>query len=200
MRAIGKIIKWNDDKGYGFIEPMAGGKEVFAHIKAFPGNSRRPGIGSEVSYEVSSDGQGRPRAVAVQLVGETPSLGPAARAFALAAIFLLIVAVMTVFAMLPVLVLWIYLGMSAVSFGLYAIDKNAARKGDQRTPEKTLHWLALLGGWPGAMYAQQLFRHKSSKASFRIVFWVTLMLNVSALGFLVSPEGAGLREVLGKLH
>ena len=48
--------------------------------------------------------------------------------------------------------------MSALSIGMYALDKSAAKKGGQRTPENTLHLLSLGGGWPGAMYAQQLLQ------------------------------------------
>jgi uncharacterized membrane protein YsdA (DUF1294 family) len=44
--------------------------------------------------------------------------------------------------------------------------------------ESTLHWLALVGGWPGAMLAQRAFRHKTHKKSFRRVFRVTVIVNV----------------------
>ncbi|MBB5863388.1 DUF1294 domain-containing protein [Xanthomonas sp. 3058] len=63
----------------------------------------------------------------------------------------------------------------------YRGDKRAAQRGRQRTPEATLHLIALLGGWPGALLAQQLFRHKSSKATFQLRFWITVVLNIIAL-------------------
>ena len=47
-------------------------------------------------------------------------------------------------------------------------------------PQGRLHLLALAGGWPGALLAQQFLRHKSAKASFRTVFWATVVLNVAA--------------------
>jgi uncharacterized membrane protein YsdA (DUF1294 family)/cold shock CspA family protein len=196
MRASGRIVKWRDDKGYGFIEPKAGGKEVFVHIKSFPGNMHRPAMGTEVHYVVARDSQGRARAEDVRLVGENLPLGRATKAFIAAALFFLIVAIVTALEIIPIYILWIYMGMSALTFTLYALDKSAARKSARRTPENTLHWLALLGGWPGALFAQQLFRHKSCKTSFRVVFWITLMLNVAALGFLVSPRGAGAIEFM----
>jgi uncharacterized membrane protein YsdA (DUF1294 family) len=77
--------------------------------------------------------------------------------------------------------MWIagwYTVVSLLTFAVYAIDKSAARRGTWRTAERTLHWLALVGGWPGALLAQQWLRHKSSKPKFRVVFWITVALNV----------------------
>ena len=82
---------------------------------------------------------------------------------------------------LPLWVIVAYGLLSVVTFGLYAIDKAAARADGRRTPERTLHWLALAGGWPGALLAQQMLRHKSSKRSFLMVFWLTLVLHCAAL-------------------
>lgn len=51
------IVKWfNSTKGYGFIQPEAGGKDVFVHISAV----ERAGLsslneGAKVSYDVVSD-------------------------------------------------------------------------------------------------------------------------------------------------
>jgi uncharacterized membrane protein YsdA (DUF1294 family) len=78
---------------------------------------------------------------------------------------------------------------SLVTYVVYAIDKNSARKGAWRIPEAQLHLLALIGGWPGAMAAQQTLRHKSKKASFRFIFWVTVLLNGSGTVWLLSPTG-----------
>lgn len=78
-------------------------------------------------------------------------------------------------------VLWAYLALSALAFLAYAVDKSAAIAGRWRTTEKTLHWLSLAGGWPGALLAQQLLRHKTSKPGFVAVFWGTVLLNVLAL-------------------
>ena len=74
-----------------------------------------------------------------------------------------------------------YLGFSVATFVAYALDKSAAVQGRWRTPERTLHLLALAGGWPGALLAQQLLRHKTRKAAFIRVFWVTVGLNVAGL-------------------
>ena len=69
---------------------------------------------------------------------------------------------------------------------MYSYDKSAARSSGQRTPENTLHLVDLLGGWPGALIAQQRLRHKTVKQPFQAIFWATVVLNVAAMGWLVS--------------
>ncbi len=67
--------------------------------------------------------------------------------------------------------------MSLLAFVLYRHDKRQAGNGGQRTPENVLHTLELLGGWPGALLAQQLFRHKTRKVSFQIAFWLIVLVH-----------------------
>lgn len=87
-------------------------------------------------------------------------------------------------------VLALYIIASVITFLAYAIDKSAAIWNQWRTRESTLHLFALVGGWPGALVAQRLLRHKSSKASFQAVFRVTVVLNCSMFGWLLTPQGA----------
>nr|WP_286945689.1 DUF1294 domain-containing protein [Pseudomonas sp. UBA6718] len=70
-----------------------------------------------------------------------------------------------------------YLLVSLFSFCQYWLDKQHAQKGRWRTPENSLHIAELLGGWPGALVAQQVFRHKTRKASFQLVFWAIVALH-----------------------
>ena len=78
-------------------------------------------------------------------------------------------------------ILFVYAGLSISAIVFYAMDKSAAKAGRWRAPEKTLHLIALAGGWPGALIALQDLRHKTSKASFVGVFWFTVLLNICAL-------------------
>lgn len=89
--------------------------------------------------------------------------------------------------------------MSLITFVVYAIDKRAAQKGSWRTPEANLHVLALLGGWPGAMIAQQALRHKSKKTSFRVVYWITVILNSMAVVWLLTPPGLNTLNILKEI-
>jgi len=107
---------------------------------------------------------------------------------AIAIVFVVFVACSAFAGKLPPLVLALYLGASTVAFAAYALDKSAAQKDRWRTKESTLQLLGLIGGWPGALIAQTLLRHKSKKKSFQLVFWVTVLLNCSALIALLMPE------------
>ena len=74
-----------------------------------------------------------------------------------------------------------YLATSVAAVIAYRGDKFAAQSGAWRTRERTLHVLALMGGWPGALIAQTLLHHKSGKPSFQLVFATTVALNCAAL-------------------
>ena len=202
MRYQGKIANWKDDQGFGFITPNGDGKQVFVHIKSFANRQRRP-VGNEiVTYELKTDAKGRAQAESVAFVGErvpsTTLSGGSNVSLILAAAFLVFVAGSAFAGKLPFAVLGLYFAASAVAFVAYALDKSAARKDHWRTQESTLHLFALVGGWPGALAAQRLLRHKSKKQSFQIVFWATVVLNCGTLGWLFSSSGAGaLRSILG---
>lgn len=78
--------------------------------------------------------------------------------------------------------LGIVLVMFLVSFAAYGFDKKQSLHGGRRVPESTLQILAFLGGWPGAMFAQRHFRHKTKKTSFLLVFWFIVMLHLATVG------------------
>jgi uncharacterized membrane protein YsdA (DUF1294 family) len=56
-------------------------------------------------------------------------------------------------------------------------DKRKSLTRQWRTPERTLHLLELLGGWPGGLVAQQVFRHKTRKLSYQVIFWSIVALH-----------------------
>ena len=79
----------------------------------------------------------------------------------------------------------VYLAMSLATIVVYAMDKRKAVKSQWRIPEATLHICELLCGWPGAMAAQVLIRHKNAKLSFQLVFWAMTIVNVGIFAFIV---------------
>ena len=79
-----------------------------------------------------------------------------------------------------------YLGlvavMSCATFAAYGFDKHRATTAGRRIPERTLHLMALFGGWPGALLGQRQFRHKTKKVMFLIIFWLVVLLHVGIVG------------------
>jgi uncharacterized membrane protein YsdA (DUF1294 family) len=88
---------------------------------------------------------------------------------------------------MPPMVAAVYVVVSVACFAMYAVDKAAAKAGRWRTSENALLFLGLACGWPGAMVAQTVLRHKASKRSFKMRFWVTVVLNIALFAWLSSP-------------
>lgn len=76
------------------------------------------------------------------------------------------------------LIMPVVIGFSVIAFAAYGLDKRRAQNGGRRIPEKGLHLMALLGGWPGALAGQRTFRHKTRKLRFQILFWLCVLLNM----------------------
>ncbi|MBX9792954.1 MAG: cold shock and DUF1294 domain-containing protein [Burkholderiaceae bacterium] len=205
MRFTGTLKTWNDERGFGFIEPAQGGQEIFVHIRAFPSGTGRPSVGQALTFEVEAASAGKKKARAVQypprekrtLRLRTESRAPwtLPRVLAIPA-FIGIYAYVVFRWGFSAPVLLAYLGLSLAAFLAYAFDKSAAVSGCWRTAEQTLHLFSLAGGWPGALIAQQLLRHKTSKPSFVSAFWVTVLLNIGAFvawhaGLLPLPRPPG---------
>jgi uncharacterized membrane protein YsdA (DUF1294 family)/cold shock CspA family protein len=200
MRYVGRIIDWNDAKGFGFVEPNGGGDRAFVHIKAFERHGRRPVTGELIAYTVQRDAKGRLNASTIRFAGAGAGAGAGAKRettlrsrFPRKAIAgLALVALLAGWRLhkLPIEVVFVYVVMSGIAIFLYAFDKSAALRGGWRTQETTLHAVALVGGWPGALLAQDLFRHKSRKAEFQAVFWVTVVLNVGAVAWVLQSGAA----------
>ena len=194
MRYRGTITSWNDEKGFGFITPEAGGRQVFVHISAFRRRRRRPTINQSVTFVMGADATGRPRAQNVTRSGIPISaflLAPVRTLpFLVTAGALVLVAFAAHAARIPWHLFFAYMALSIVSFVLYGADKRAAKRESWRTPEAHLHLVAMLGGWPGALVAQRIFRHKTRKVSFQVVFWITVLLNCGVFAWSLTPEGA----------
>jgi uncharacterized membrane protein YsdA (DUF1294 family)/cold shock CspA family protein len=196
MRFEGTLKTWNHDRGFGFIEPAQGGQEVFVHITAFRERRGRPQVAQHLSFELELAPNGKKRAKNVEAVrqrvarrksrNDSPAQWGTATLFAIPAFLVLFLGVAIVWKP-PFVAALVYLVASLVTFGVYMGDKEAARGGVWRVREDTLHVLALAGGWPGALIAQQFLRHKSTKPEFRRVFWVTVVINVLAFVAVCSP-------------
>ncbi len=193
MRMKGKLLKWDADKAFGFIQPNGGGDHIFIHKTALENRNRTPKTNDVITFSIAKDNQGRYYAGEATFSGETLKKKQAKKvskfSIYLAVLFLGLVAIAFFLDHIPKNLLFVYLGLSVVTYLAYWFDKSKAQRGAWRTQESTLHLFSLLGAWPGAAVAQQVLRHKSQKREFRTGFWFTVVVNCSALGWLMSDGG-----------
>lgn len=73
MRQQGVLQQWNAEKGFGFIRPDDGGKDMFIHISAFPKDGVTPRLGEQICYEVSKGKAGKPQAAYIERLDISPA-------------------------------------------------------------------------------------------------------------------------------
>lgn len=192
----GYIVRWDDARGFGFIRVDCCDTEVFFHISAFAYVQQRPQLGASVVFTAVKTDEGW-RATRVTLLQDRCFLldehcpdAPAPRlcmpqwtkiwqSLAFGGIWLYWSALCSpVFLMIDVI-------LSLLTFCLYRQDKVAALQNRWRIRESTLHFWAFLGGWPGALLARYIFRHKTKKKHFVLLFWLGVLLNVGVLIYLI---------------
>jgi uncharacterized membrane protein YsdA (DUF1294 family) len=201
----GPIIEWNADLGFGLVEHN--GERIILHVRDFAERRSRPEVGDHVSFSLGTDIQGRTCAKnARQLDGG----GRITRGQAVLLVVLMVVPIMAVGRNSASLDLRFTLGYMVViqllTYGLYWIDKRRARAAaGNRIPENLLHLAELAGGWPAAFVAQCWLRHKRSKLSYQIFYWLIVALHQYAAidyllgGVLTLRAIQGLRDLLSGL-
>lgn len=198
MRHQGRLNEWNDERGFGFVTSIADESRAFVHVSAFPRELRRPRVLDLLSYEVSLDERGRLKATDVRYMTQVQHKGAKAVApvsprqasgpwlpISMLGLVGLMIAAVVVQDTFNKVVLASYSIMSALSLLAYGLDKHAAQAGGYRVSEQTLIMLGLLGGWPGALIAQRVFRHKTAKQSFQTMFWFSVVANVGLVATFV---------------
>lgn len=196
VRFDGQIKSWNDDRGFGFIAPVKGGQGLFVHIKAFPTSFGRPEIGNKVNFEVRTNPDGRKEAIRIQAAPSAAGKRNIPRhrvkswdtaSLVVLGAFILSYLLITVVWKLSIYVGVVYLAMSVICAGVYWLDKDSARIGAWRVSEATLLMLGGFCGWPGAIVAQHLLQHKTTKPSFRFEHWGSVIMNLVFFYLLTTP-------------
>ena len=187
QRVRGQLINWSDERGFGFLSPEGGGQDVFVHVSAFVKEGRHIEIGHTYEFEIQIGKDGRPKAKRVASIvvpKQSPSIlsqviQRGSRFLVIPAFLFIAVAVNTV---RPVSSSWwvIYGVASVACFVGYALDKRAANQKQWRVSETYLLLIGLVGGWPGGLISQEIFRHKTQKKTFRTLFWMSVAINMAA--------------------
>ncbi|MEH6445566.1 MAG: cold shock and DUF1294 domain-containing protein [Oceanospirillaceae bacterium] len=196
MKVEGKIISWNDDKGYGFASTQTKGSEIFVHIKDFEPADYRPCVEQLISFDITEREKGKPKAESILFRGARLQRKTAKRKSSVIGFSLCIVLLFSAFLAYGVMTNKLVLGvvvtyavLSLYSYYLYAKDKAAARVNKWRISEATLQFWALCGGWPGAILAQATLNHKRKKTAFMVTFYAILILHIALLNWAYSAQG-----------
>ncbi len=188
QRFIGRVVLWKPLERYGFIQSSLHSQDIFFHLNDTTNKDWTPYLGEPVRFSTGYDEKGRLHARQVESQSSAPCfVGPAINQLetALAAlVFVFFIGLLVIAALEVALPIWVigwYLFTSVVTMMLYAEDKQRAQRGIFRIREATLHRWEWLGGWPGALLAQQLFRHKRSKGSFMDISVLTAIVHLFAI-------------------
>ncbi|MGB0991166.1 MAG: DUF1294 domain-containing protein [Akkermansiaceae bacterium] len=175
---ISKILEWNHDKGFGFLLHQR--SKLFLHHRDFAEHHKRPCKGDKIRYKIGSDSKGRRCAVEAVHVND----GGRITLFTWLTLMLLVAAPALAWShfILVKKPQWTFLFpvffvINLITYFTYKKDKALARAKMWRTSEATLHFLELIGGWPTALLSQRQFRHKCSKGSFQITYWMIIILH-----------------------
>lgn len=187
----GTLVMWNDQKGFGFIHPDGSDEDYFVHISTFKkGMTRRPESGDIVHFR-PDESAGKKRASFAMIpeldhTAHNPpqrfSLNPRKRSWdvnLLIALPLVLSGYLLIITKNPVpfIAYWI---LSLLTMFLYGIDKAHAATHRWRVPEIYLHLTELLGGWPGALIAQNDFRHKTRQSVYLWILRGIIAIHVMA--------------------
>lgn len=191
-QALGRVSQWDAAKGLGFVQPEGGGERLLLRRADLQGRlrTREPQTGEALRYALSADGRRalqvqslapRPAPAAAPGHATRPARGAGSERLLVIPAFALLLGALHLAHPLPRPIPLLYGALSTALFLVYGMDKWAARRGGARVAEFSLHLVALMGGWPGALLGQQIFRHKTAKPLFLRLTWAMAALNIALL-------------------
>lgn len=171
----GKISSFDEAKGFGFIWVNDNSEDVFIHKKNI-NNFSTLKKGQNVIFDTEKSEKG---IEAINLTAGKVSKPPELVYSVISLVMLAMIFLMSLL-LFPTINIWSYLiSISLVTFVLYGYDKSIAGKQEfTRVPENVLHGLLLVGGTVGAILGQVYFRHKTKKASFKLGFIITILIQL----------------------
>jgi uncharacterized membrane protein YsdA (DUF1294 family)/cold shock CspA family protein len=200
MVQSGHLIRWDDERGFGFIEAQDG-RQHFVHISAIGHAAGRPRLGDKVTFATAPSKNGRTEATRVRILRGDTSPAPAPAAvprpverlgpkldwrMPMAGLLALLLAIGTFQGAVPPLVAMAYCVMSGLSMLAYRLDKEFAARQQWRLSEEIMQGLDLLLGIIGGLLGQAVYRHKTRKSAYLVSTLLIAGVHVIWLGGLAS--------------
>ncbi len=181
----GVVVHFDPERGFGFLRTPEHEEDVFVHVREVR-DRQTLSPGQSVRFEMR---QGEKGMEAHTVIPGGKPISPVA-GFGVVALLIAggIALALVQWLEWPALATWL-IGISLVTFGTYGWDKWQAKRQGFRVPELVLHGEALVGGTLGALIGQSLFRHKTIKGRFRIVFWTIFVLQIAGIIWYLIARG-----------
>ena len=196
MRVKGRIRSWNDQKGFGFIEPDHSGKQVFIHVSAFSNRHRKPTTGELVTYALSTDREGRPCAARATLPGDTLPKRAKRSAKALAVIgailFLCVIGISVARVQTTTCNPWAL--SNSQPHHLHNVCRRQIGSQARSEADPREHVTLAVIDWrlAGRAHCATNTTSQIEEAIVPSVFWITVVLNVGMHVWILIPGGLGI--------
>ncbi|NIY91172.1 DUF1294 domain-containing protein [Vibrio diazotrophicus] len=184
MALKGTISEWYIDRGYGYIIPDSGALRIKFLLSDVKNSVNIGEIKQPVRFVIAQDENGNRRATHVEGVRTFPW------ATLIVVWFAATLAGCVYFWQYPKIIVYYYLGATAIVLAVYLLDKRNEKRTKAVTGESALLFLSALGGWPGAVIGQYSFNLQPKSFTFQLLFFIVMSLHIAFLVWSLTPEGS----------
>ena len=184
MALKGTISEWYIDRGYGYIIPDSGALRIKFLLSDVKNSVNIGELKQPVRFVIAQDENGNRRATHVEGVRSFPW------ATLIVVWFAATLGGCVYFWQYPLLIVYYYLGATAIVLAIYLLDKRNEKRNKAVTGESALLFLSLLGGWPGAVIGQYSFNLQPKSFTFQLLFFFVMALHIAFLVWSLTPEGS----------
>ncbi|MGG5574542.1 DUF1294 domain-containing protein [Vibrio diazotrophicus] len=184
MALKGTISEWYIDRGYGYIIPDSGALRIKFLLSDVKNSVNIGELKQPVRFVIAQDENGNRRATHVEGVRSFPW------ATLIVVWFAATLGGCVYFWQYPLLIVYYYLGATAIVLAIYLLDKRNEKRNKAVTGESALLFLSLLGGWPGAVIGQYSFNLQPKSFTFQLLFFFVMLLHIAFLVWSLTPEGS----------
>ncbi|RKZ91683.1 MAG: hypothetical protein DRR19_06485 [Candidatus Parabeggiatoa sp. nov. 1] len=176
----GIVVKFDEKRGFGFIRSKTLPEDVFVHIRDIR-DQQHLSVGQTVRFESKQTDKGLS---AVEVIPGKKRISPF-WLYGIAAVILTVAPTIFLFDIGWNIIVAYIASVNLSTFLFYGYDKMIAGSSLLRVPEWVLHSLSICGGSPAGLIAQKIFRHKTIKKSFQLVYWAIVIIQAIILVLVV---------------